>query len=62
MRAIPVEGSGGSDYLKLVDILPLEEAGYDPDGATVRNEKIVCRGLPAVMPKPGHRALRRSLD
>ena len=39
----------------------LREAGYDPGGATVRNEKIVRRGLLAITPQPGHEALGRSL-
>jgi uncharacterized protein DUF2630 len=39
----------------------LREAGYDPDGATVRNEKIDRRGLLAMTPQSGHEALGRSL-
>ncbi len=39
----------------------LTEAGYDPDGATVRSEKIDRRGLLAMTPQSGHEALGRSL-
>ncbi len=39
----------------------LREASYDPDGATVRNEKIGRRRLLAMTPQSGHEALGRSL-